>query len=253
MAKADRKLAELPEQGASDIEYRDWLTVAVGCPPGVVFGDFVRLGDQLADPCTFTLHAGGDVMEFRTLQKLLAQPATIRATLVYATNGLLRPGHVSRGEFEDIWVALLTLSNIVDTQAVSDETWSWLTQFERVCDVIEGLSFAGPQRRHDALVSLYRRPNWGKVQAGEGKLAEHGSRPVWAIDEQTREQYVRVSELMTFLRHGISVGSIAGSTVNARIREIGGERVRFESRSRVDRGLYPRLTLYLLPAAEPSR
>jgi hypothetical protein len=246
MAK-ERTLPYLPDQGAPELDFRDWLTGATGCPAGMTFGDFTRHGSDLSDPCSFTLRGGGgEVQTFRTVQRQLANPATIRATLVYATNGLLRPAHLSKIEYEDIWVGLIELSNIIDTRSEADEVWSWLTQYERSCDVVERLSLVA-RHRLDALLTLQRRPTWGKIQASGDKPAEPGARPVWIVDFTTREQYVRASEFLTFVRHTIGT-PISSSTLSSRLREIGGDRVKYEVRSRVDRGLHPRLTFYLMPA-----
>lgn len=248
MAKTERKLDYLPDQGADDNDYREWLTAGTGCPPGLRFEEFTRHGNQLQDPCTFTISApGGDIMAFRTLQSRLANPATIRTAIVYATHGLLRPQHLSRGEFEDIWVAMITLSNIVDSQTEADETRSWLARYERLCDRVIGLSFIR-ERRFDALLAIIRRPQWGRLQALSADEQPPGRRPAWIVDDESAEEYVRISELLAFLRYDIGVGAISASTLTARVHEIGGTRTFFEVR----RGhVHPRIGLYLLPS-EPA-
>lgn len=244
MAKTDRKLDFLPPQGADDNQYREWLTAATGCPPDLRFEELIRHGDQLQDACTFTISApGGDIMAFRTAQSRLANPATMRATIVYATHGLLRPLHLSRGEFEDIWVAMVTLSNIVDSQTEADETRSWLARYEPLCDRIPELSFVR-DRRYDALLALVRRPRWGRLQALGGDDIPPGKRPVWIVDDESGEEYIRISELLTFLRYDVGVGAISAPTLTARIHEIGGARTFFEVRRRET---HPRIGLYLLP------
>jgi hypothetical protein len=247
--KTERILEYLPEQGADDNEYRDWLTRATGCPADLHFEEFIRHGYQLTDACTFKVSVpGGDIMAFRTTQQRLANPATLRSAIVYATHGLLRPMHLSRGEFEDIWVAMITLSNIVDSQTEADETWSWLSRYERICARVTDISFVAVHR-FDALQTLMKRPRWGRAQALAAEELPDGFRPVWIVDHQTGEEFVRISELLTFLRHDIGVGAISASALTARIHEIGGDRMFFEVRRG---GIHPRLGMYLLPSEQPE-
>jgi len=245
MAKTDRKLDYLPDQGVSDIEYRDWLTTAVGCPSGLRFESFTRHGSQLQDACTFTISVpGGETMSFRSIQQRLASPSSVRAEIAYASHGLLRPAHLSRGELEDIWIAMLTLSNIVDSQTEADETWSWLTRYQAECDPVTGLTFTR-DGRFDALAALQRRPVWGRVQASDREQCPPGRRPSWVVDDVTGEQYVRVSELLAFVRYSVGATPMGAAALTARMHEIGAKRMFYETR----RGdLHPRMTLYLLPA-----
>jgi hypothetical protein len=247
--KSERHLPYLPDQGAPDYEYRDWLTNAINCPSSTSFGDFTRHGSDLADACTFTLrgHDGGN-STFKTTQNRLANPATVRSAIAYATHGAARPLHLSRPEYEDIWIAMVTLGNIVDTQTNIDEALSWLQQYERVCDHVYGLTFT-PEKRFDALLILTRRPFWGKPQALDREDTPPGQRPVWVHDKETDEIYVRVSQLLAFLRHRVGAAPISSSSLTARMHEIEARRVFYESRSG---DLHPHMTLFVLPSDLPE-
>lgn len=244
MAKSERLLPEMPDQGAPDHHYRDWLTHATGCPPGTSFGDFTRHGPDLTDPCQFTLRGpDGAAATFKTTQNRLANPATTRTTLATATHGVLRPLRLSRGEFEDVWIAMVTLGNIVDTMTDADEARSWLQQYQRVCDPIHGYTML-PHGRFDALLFLTGRGAWGKRQAQIAEEVPPGQRASWLLDAETGETYVRISQLLAFLRHGIGAGPISNATLTARMHEIDVQRLFYEVRTG---GLHPKATLFSIP------
>ncbi len=80
--------------------------------------DFTRHGRERDDGCDLVVLApGGKHLRFSIReQRRLSSSASLRATIVGATDGLVRPRSLSKPELEDIWTGLVTLATVTACQ-----------------------------------------------------------------------------------------------------------------------------------------
>ena len=248
-ADTKRRLEHLPEYADDLSAWRDWLTAALCPADGFRVEDFIRHGRQRIDGCDLVLNgSGGQRLSFAIEeQRLLSTPASQRPTLVAATDGLVRPGSLTRPEQEDVWIALVTLATVTANQDARSEARDWLVQVERAAEPMYGATLQ-PVGRLDALVKLGWRELFDRPRAldfADPKTKpEDKPRPVMLVDSQTGEHWMRVSEVACFLRHVLGATPMAYPTLDGRLSAIGVGRVDFAQR----RGTtYGRARLYRLP------
>jgi hypothetical protein len=254
MSPATRRiLSGLPGHGATLGEVRDWLTAALGPPPGYAVAEFTRAGRQRGDPCRLTLEApGGGRVSFRwNEQRELASASSLRASLYSQCDGLLRMASLSKAELEDVWAALCSLALVLTEQDERDEMAEWLAGFLAVADPLTGYTLT-PAGRPDALAAIRERTRFTRRTALELSDPQIDpstvAHPTVVVDRADGSRWIRASELATYVRHVIGVG-IAQGTLDARIGEIDARRVPIEVR--VGKW-HPKLVLYQLPEDGPD-
>jgi hypothetical protein len=244
-----RTLPPLPGHGHTLTELRDWLTTALAPPPGYLVTAFERAGRLRPDPCTLTLDApGGGRVTYRwSEQRELWSASGLRASVYAQCDGLLRVPPLSKAELEDVWAALCMLAQVLVDQDDRDETREWLGGFLAVAEVLNGVTLA-PTGRADALAALRGRGQFTRraaMEMGDPTVDPRALlRPVVLIDSADAARWVRAGELATYLRHVVGV-TIAQTTLDARVGEIGGKRERMERRTGGTR--HPAIVLYRLP------
>jgi hypothetical protein len=249
-APKERRLPWLPDYGAGLPEWRDWLTAAL-TPDGYRIDDFLRHGRQRGDTCELVVLApGGKRLYFEIEeQRLLMSSASLRAALVGATDGLLRPGALTKSEFEDIWVALCTLATTRANQNEKDETREWLFEAIRAAEPIAGYTMQPPGRL-DALLALTSRPLFDRIRAFEHTNPriplDQRPCPGLLIDETLECRWMRVGELVVYLRHVIGVPSMNQARLDGRLTAISVTRDSFSAQSRT-KSLWVEANLYRLP------
>jgi hypothetical protein len=225
--RIERQLSSLPEYGREPSPWREWLTEALSPAQCYRVHNLLRHGRQRSDACELVLldpdgtHRSFEIEE----QRLLSTPATLRATLVSATDGLVRPRSLTKGEQEDIWVALVTLATVTANQSTKAETQEWLEQTVEQAEQLTGYSLV-PQTRPDALAALLARNTFDYLAAR--RLTDPHEitppRPALLLDTQTGEQWMRVGELAAFWRHVVGTPAISYRSIEGRLAAIGVKR-----------------------------
>jgi hypothetical protein len=223
---------------------RDWLGLAVRPPNGWQVHDFQRAGRGKTDPCTLTITNGRERETFRfdTQQILYTQP---RVALHSVSDGRLRMPHLTGTEVEDFWAALTRLGHVLAEYDETHETTKWMEHLLEACEPLVGFTLV-PDHRHDGLMALRQRGEFKRshaltlVRPMEDTKRAH--RPVRFVDRQTDDQWVRAGETLCYLRHVEGVEPLAGSTLRARLGEIGVTAKHFEDY----RPPHPKALLYRL-------
>jgi hypothetical protein len=236
---AKRKNGSLPylDDGIlDDVEnLRAWLTGALRPKPGWRVDGFIRHGRQRDDTCELELLGPGGTRRRLEIpeQRLLSAPASLRATVTSATDGLVRPGSLVKSELEDVWLALVTIASVTANQSLEDEARVWLAEAERAGERLDGHTFE-PDGRLDAIRALKRRDQFDAMRAKQytdPNLLGPRPRPAVLIDRQTGARYMRVGEVSAFLRHVIGVQSSSQAKIDGRLSGAGAERVRFVAKN----------------------
>ncbi len=223
-AKKERTLRSLPDYGTPLPLWRDWLTKGLSPTRGHRVHSFLRHGRQRTDACTLVLIGpeekprSFDIEE----QRLLSTPASMRATLVSATDGLVRPERLTQAELEDIWIALVTLATVTAHQSQKDETREWLEATVEQAVPLTGHSLS-PPKQVDGIQALLARDKFDYLRARRFLDAKEADppRPTLLIDNVTGERWIRVGDLATFWRHVLGVGVMSQPTIDGRLSAIG--------------------------------
>jgi hypothetical protein len=226
---------------------RVWITHALHCPPGWVIRAFERAGRDKTDPCSITLHNGRDGRVIRVPQQrdLEAKP---RSTLLGLCDGWLAIPHLTNGEAEDLWAALITFGNVLTEHDDMQETREWVEQMLPVTLPLTGFSLT-PDGRHDALMAIKHVGEFTKpdalslVRPGDVEQTRYQQRPCRFIDKTTGEQWLRTGETAAFIRWVVGVEPLSHATLRARLHEIGVDGKLFEAWQPP----HPKLQLYSLP------
>ena len=197
-AETKRTLAHLLEHGSPPTQWRDWLDAALEPVRAYSVHNFLRHGRQRTDGCELVLIGpDGQRHAFEIdEQRLLSTPNTLRATLVSATDGLIRMRPMTKPELEDIWVALVTLATVTANQSQKDETREWLEQTIEQTEEVIGYSMV-PAERPVAIQALLDRNRFDHLAAKRfiDPKESNPARPALLIDDRTGERWMRVSEL----------------------------------------------------------
>lgn len=225
--RSKRQLDPLPDHGKPPSEWREWLDRAVTPAAGYSVHNFLRHGRQRTDACELVLLGeGGERRSYEIPeQRLLSTPATLRATLVSVTDGLVRPRSMTRAEQEDIWIAFVTLATVTAHQSDQDETREWLEATIEQAEPVTGLSLV-PERRPDGLRALLARNTFGYVQARKftDPAEVNPPRPTLLVDSHTGERWMRVGDVAAFWRHVLGVGTMSQPTIDGRLAAVGVKR-----------------------------
>lgn len=244
----------LPDYGADLPTWREWLTKMMGPADGFRIEDFVRHGRQRNDACELVVVApGGKRLRFEIAeQRFLSTPGSLRATVAGVTDGLVRPGQLSKPELEDVWMALVTLATVTANQDLKSEARDWVEQFEEAAERITGHTLE-PPGRVDALSRLVRyHARFERLAALAYADADvpprDKPRPALLVDSaEVGVRWARVGEFACFLRHVIGTGSMSQPTIDGRLSQLDIARVFFEERAL---GGKVKADLYRLPAEE---
>ena len=247
----------MPPHGADLGTIRNYLTQAANLPLGYVVEEAERLGQYGSDPMTVTIRTPGDarnvVVRFRN-QRDASKPSALRGAFFEATAGASRMKYPKPAEASDFYGMVCALARVAEDSTTADETAAWLAEYLTNADHVGGLTLTG-NGVHDTLEALRARPQFTAPQArswNAGMLAP-GERWTLLVDSETGEQWVRVSELATYIRHVIGgVGHLGQHTLDALMKEIGSTRRQFVSDRRQRKGgrrvgAHATLALYSVP------
>lgn len=239
----------LPRPDADRETVRGYLTGALALPAAYRVDRAVRFGPTTSDPVSIWLRREGQHKdtEVRFDELLdLTKPAKLRTTVAAATAGASVMRNPTIVQACDFVAAVCRLAELLDRSTVADETRDWLDEFLGHCRRIPDRSLADPEQRLDALTTLRGVPEFDRVQAGAYLRRElpRESWPALVIDSVSGERWIRAGEFQAYMRHVYGT-TVRASTLNARLREIGAERLPCE----VNRpGLaHIRLVMYRLP------
>ena len=225
--RTKRQLDPLPDHGKPPAKWREWLDGALTPAAGYRVHNFLRHGRQRTDACELVLLAPDGERPVYEIpeQRLLSTPATLRATLVSVTDGLVRPRSMSKAEQEDIWIALVTLATVTANQSDKAETREWLEETIEQADRLVGFSLA-PETRPDGLRALLARDKFDYLRARRFTDPQEVNppRPTLLIDSRTGEGWMRVGDLAAFWRHVLGVGVMSQPTIDGRLSALGVKR-----------------------------
>ena len=154
----------------------------------------------------------------------------LRANVLAITDGWCDMPHLTGSEQDDVWAGLVKLGKVVSEVDDRDEARKWVQNILDAASPLRGYTLV-PDGRHDALMALR---NHGEFKRPDAELfvrpSEENSvrRPVRFVDDKTGEQFLRAGETITFVRYVAGERSLQGSTLRARLSEIGVQAVRFE-------------------------
>ena len=224
---------------------RTWLTRAFRPPAGWTLQGFERAGRDLRDPATLMFANGRESRTFRskTQREIEKDP---RGTLMSASDGWLAMTHLTGGEIEDVWAALVTLGRVLTEHDEVAQTREWVEQMLPATLPLNGHSLV-PDARHEALLAIKGVGEFTKSDAlammRPGENEHYQQRPCRFIDAQTGEQWVRAGETATYVRWVVGVEPLSHATLRARLHEIGMVGRLFEDYH----SPHPKLQLYQLP------
>jgi hypothetical protein len=247
-----RILPPLPPFGAPLGAQRQWLTNALNPPNEFVVEDFHRFGRGREDPCELTLRAPGGgclTLEF-PVQRGLSTPGALRASITAASDGLLRIPKLSVPELEDIWTGLCSFARVTIDRKESDEVHEWLYELKAAAEPVEGYTLEDSGRL-DALTALTQRRLFDRLAARElmDPNAVSPPRPALLIDSQTGLRYMRVGEVVCFLRQIVGIPSTGQARIDSRFEQIGVVRLFYEVKNASGRA---KAQLYRLPPSEDT-
>lgn len=251
---AERTLLKLCDHGSPVEDFRHWLTHGLNPAQGWKVHKFLRHGRQRTDSCELVLVGPNAEQRFFEIpeQKLLSTPASLRSTLVGATDGLLRPERLTQAELEDIWIVLVELATVTANQSKKDEAREWLEQTIEQTDTNGLADFtmtaSGRVKTLEALLAR-NRFDWLAARRLADPSEINPPRPGLLVDAQTGERWMRVGEVAVFWRHVIGVGEMSQPTIDGRLGAIGVRRHEYPFRSL---GGTRRVRLYRIGAPEEA-
>lgn len=243
---------ELPAHDADSHQLRDYLNAAAQLPAGYAIAAAERLGQYGSDPMTVTITTPGRsrdlTVRFRN-QRDASKPAALRAALGEATRGLSRMKAPTTGQAMDFYTALLQLANVAEDSVAADETVDWFAGYVEAGDVVRG-SLRSADRRYDTLAVVRGRPQFDRKAAQRYVRddLEPGRRWTVLVDDAREEQWVRVGEFTTYVRHVLGIGRLAQHSLDALVREAGGDRATWEENRRGRGFQHLHFDLYLVPS-----
>jgi hypothetical protein len=235
-----------PLPRARDLDLiRDWLTQAFRPGDEYRVDVFERAGRQRSDPCSLTFRSGRDTATYRWATQSALIGVQLRANVLGITDGWCDMPHLTGSEQDDVWAALVKLGKVISEVDDRDEARKWVQNILDAASPLRGFTLV-PDGRHDALMALR---NHGEFKRPDAELflrpSEENSvrRPVRFVDDKTGDQFIRAGETITFVRYVAGERNLQGSTLRARLAEIGVEAVRFEHHLNP----HPKAVLYQLP------
>lgn len=253
-----RAWPKMPPHGADLTTIRGYLTQAARLPLGYVVHDAERLGPYGSDPMIVTVRTPGDAhditIRFRN-QRDASKPSALRGAFFEATLGASRMKYPKPAEASDFYGMVCALARVSEDSTTADETAAWVIEYLTNADHLGGYTLTG-NGVHDALQALRGRQQFTAPQARtwlSGMLAP-GDRWTLFVDSETSEEWIRVGEFATYVRHVIGgVGHLGQHALDALMKEIGSRRCLFVSDRRQRTadgrrvGSHPALSLYRVP------
>jgi hypothetical protein len=243
---------KLPGHDAGPKEIRDYLTHAAQLPRNWQVEAAERHGVHPTDPLSITIRAPQtNVSVYFEAQRECSKAGALRGAFMEATRGASRMKYPKPAEASDFYAMVCALAHVGSTSTIADETMAWLEEYLDLAHLDERHSLK-PPHRYDTLAWLRRRRLFDRHQANRyisGNLApdEHW---VALVDTETEELWIRAAELASYLRHVYGVGGIAMHTLDARIRELGGERLRVEENRHHGGGEHITIVMYRFPSVQ---
>ena len=223
-AKGKRTLPWLPDYGAPLGEVRDWLTVALGFPPGSTSRTSSATAAAKTDACVLVVStpaAAAANTGSTNNANCRCRPSCARHHVARPTGWRGRGAH--QGRAEDVWIALVTLAT---DHGAADQgrrdprlarTSSWAPR-------APGRQTLEGEGQFDALQAWRDRPSSTRTAAQHVAALRDDERPVLLVDSQTGRRYVRASDAATYVRHVVAgVGPILAGDAERRMAGIGVE------------------------------
>jgi hypothetical protein len=245
---------KLPDLDATLVVIRDYLTTCAALRPGWVVESARRFGQYGNDPLTITVRTPGTDanIEIRfESQRDCAKPAALRGAFAEATKGASRMKYPKPAEASDFYLMVCALAESASTATIADETEAWLHEYLGLAWVLEDLTFE-PPHRYDTLNALRKRREFDRRQAGRYLRGDLDEKEHWTVvvDSESDKLWIRVGELATYMRHVYGIGTLPMHTLDARIRETGGERDHVDEDLRTQGGRHLSLVFYRFPTAQ---
>lgn len=233
---------------------REYLTTAARLPSGWVVDRAERHGQHGGDPLTLFIRRPGDNDDVNVrfeAQRDCSKPGTLRGAFAEATKGSCRMKYPSPAQASDFYLMVCALADVGVVATTVEETESWLHQYLEHAWVVPDMTLT-PDCRYDALCALQGRREFDRVRAGQYIAGSLDERERWVaiVDSQTDELWIRAGEFAAYMRHVYGVGTLAQHDLDARIRELGGERLRLEEDRRHKNGRHVALVFYRFPSAQ---
>jgi hypothetical protein len=242
------RLPYLPAREAPVSRWKEWLTDALQPPKGHRFDGFARHGLESNHPAELTfLTPEGNRRTFHFLEQgRLAKPTTLRAAITATTTGFCQPGHLTSSEAEDTWCGLCIVGQMTVEVDHRSEARDWLDSFLGITEPEERFTLT-PKGRWDALQNLRSR----RFERADAMEMLHGGqrwqRPVLVIDSADKKRYIRVADLLTYIR--VVVGErLSYDSLYARMWELEASHSEIEQRKGKE---HPHINFFCLP--EPPK
>ena len=238
-----------PEMGIAGA--LEWLADSFRLPEGFTVAHIVRHGKQKTDAMTMTLASSNgqpDLTVRFAEQRDAARPDSLRLTLASETNGVVRMSYVGLAEASDVYTVMCLAANEAAAQDVRDETQGWLDAVADDAHPLTGWTLQ-KDHRYDTLMMLRAHKMFDRRTANAlaANQLEPGRQHIMLVDSVTGWRYLRAGEVAAYIRHLIGPPPMSQPTLDARLAEIGVDRVRYEER----RGRsHPSVVFYVLPDVE---
>jgi hypothetical protein len=238
----------LPTIGASELELRIYLTAALGLVRGYHVGRIERHGPYGTDSVAIEIITPDRrrAVRFERIDDIW-NPKTLRAVVVGQLNGITMMRAVKGPEAFDVFTAVCRLAAIVEHATHVDDTISLIDEYVAGGDRLI-LPFDTPEARHDSLGRLKARRAFDRVRAGAyiHGMIDEGERWAVVLDAALTGAWIRKSEFRAYLLHVIGLPHAPSRTLDAKVREAGGEFVVMNADPR-PRGRRHTLRFYRLP------
>lgn len=256
-AKNGKRSNSWPKMPGHDVPLamiREYLTTAARLPNDWCIDRAERHGQHGSDPLTVTIRRPGDLDDVSVrfeAQRDCSKPGTLRGAFAEATKGQCRMKYPSPAQASDFYLMVCALADVGVVATTADETEGWLHQYLERAWLMTDMTLT-PDCRYDALCALQGRREFDRVQAGRYIAGNLDEREHWLaiVDSQTDELWIRAGEFASYMRHVYGVGTLAQHDLDARIRELGGERLRLEEDRRHKNGRHIALIFYRFPSAQ---
>lgn len=245
---------KLPGHDADLKAIRDYLTTAARLPNDWQIETAERHGRYATDPLTITVRTPGEAGNIQVrfdAQRDCSKAGALRGAFSEATSGASRMKYPKPAEASDFYVMVCALAQVASTATVAEETMAWLHEYLERAWLIENMTLT-PDHRFDALVELQKRPAFDRIQAGRYLAGSLDPRERWVaiVDSRTGELWIRAGEFASYMRHVYGIGSLSQPSLDARIIETGGQRIRLDEDRRSRGGGHVSLVFYRFPTAQ---
>lgn len=252
--KRSNSWPKMPGHDVPLMVIREYLTTAARLPNQWEIERAERHGQHGGDPLTILVRRPGDADDVSVrfeAQRDCSKPGTLRGAFSEATKGRCRMKYPSPAQASDFYLMVCALADVGEVATTAEETEGWLHQYLERAWLVPNMTLT-PDCRYDALCALQARREFDRVQAGRYIAGSLDPQEHWmaVVDSQTDELWIRAGEFASYMRHVYGVGSLAQHDLDARIRELGGERLRLDEDRRYKNGRHITLIFYRFPTAQ---